>query len=531
MVNRNHHLIARQTLELDVPSVARAAEIQETVARCVSGPALEEMEALFDRLCGPERVVRLDRIEIDLGNLTSADWPQQFVSQLLAKLTDTLKSVAGGPVQSSGEPHANVGTIFEQYLYFLTHGRLPWWGDVRSMHASQKLLHGMKTHEWRALASVLYTDERARHRLIHETDDDTLAVVVEQHAGLHGVLAILQRFKPQGTAPALTTSWRTQGWLAVIEPVLFADETLRGVETTRRLWRLHHEYRATSATTAVPAVESDSIRNLPAPWRDWLAKVLRHDGEFPNPTIPGWNASLGGTFIAGNNTAEMLGASDSRGLSPEANDTLPDDTKYDAMSVDQMHHAGLAPPPTFPRVPAPAQSTSNPQARIDEAIHVSGAGCVILHPFLEELFRSNELLTRRDFRDEAARARAVHLVTRLAFGDEALPEYELLMPKFLCGMAWEEPLPRVELTSDERQACDELLQAVLGHWHALKSSSANWMREQFFLRPARLEPLEQDWRLTVETRAQDVLLNRLPWGLSVIDLPWRQDRIHVRWTD
>jgi hypothetical protein len=164
-----------------------------------------------------------------------------------------------------------------------------------------------------------------------------------------------------------------------------------------------------------------------------------------------------------------------------------------------------------------------------EAIYLNGAGCIILHPFLEELFRSNDLLAGRAFRDAAARELAVRLVAYLTFGNELTPEYDLLLPKLLCGMAWEEPLAPIELTDAERTACDQLLHAVLRHWHALKSSSTVWMREQFFLRAAKLEPLDSDWRLAVERRAQDALLDRLPWGLGVIDLPWRSGRIFVYW--
>lgn len=165
----------------------------------------------------------------------------------------------------------------------------------------------------------------------------------------------------------------------------------------------------------------------------------------------------------------------------------------------------------------------------DEALYLDGAGCIILHPFIEELFRSNALLDGRNFRDEASRGRAVHMLARLTFGSAVTPEYELLLPKLLCGMPWEDSLQPVELSDQEHTACDELLHAVLRHWNALKSNSTDWMREQFFLRSAKLEQLDMNWRLTVERRAQDVLLDRLPWGLGVVGTPWMQGRIYVHW--
>ena len=96
-------------------------------------------------------------------------------------------------------------------------------------------------------------------------------------------------------------------------------------------------------------------------------------------------------------------------------------------------------------------------------------------------------------------------------------------------MAWEEPLVPVELTNAERAACDNLLRAVLTHWRALKSNSIEWMRGQFFLRAAKLERVDSNWRLTVERRVQDVLLDRLPWGVGVVGLPWMQGPVYVHW--
>jgi hypothetical protein len=166
-----------------------------------------------------------------------------------------------------------------------------------------------------------------------------------------------------------------------------------------------------------------------------------------------------------------------------------------------------------------------------EAVYLEGAGAVILHPFLEELFRSCALLQERTFRDAAAQYRAVYLLGYLTFGSEEVREYDLLLPKLLCGLPWEEPLPPGRLTAEERAACEELLRAVLSHWSVLKSNSPAWMREQFFLRQGKLERVDANWRLTVEHRLQDVLLARLPWGIGFIRLAWMQGGLYVRWTD
>jgi hypothetical protein len=167
----------------------------------------------------------------------------------------------------------------------------------------------------------------------------------------------------------------------------------------------------------------------------------------------------------------------------------------------------------------------------DESIYLPGAGAILLHPFLERLFHNRGVLSARSFRDADARTRAVHLLGLLTFGRSDAPEHDLVLSKVLCGAPIEDPLEPVRLDDDDAAACDAVLRAVLEHWTALRSSSAEWLRHQFLLREGKLEPVDSGYLLTIERRAQDVLLARLPWGFGVVGLPWVAERIFVRWIE
>jgi hypothetical protein len=167
----------------------------------------------------------------------------------------------------------------------------------------------------------------------------------------------------------------------------------------------------------------------------------------------------------------------------------------------------------------------------DEPVYLTGAGIILLHPFLEALFRDRGLLEGRDFRDTESRQRAVCLLGYLAFGIAEVPEYDLVLAKLLCAWPLEQPLESAPLENEDIAACDALLAAALEHWSALRSSSPHWLRAQFFAREGKLEVVESGYRLTVDRRAQDVLLARIPWGFGVIGLPWMAERIFVHWLD
>ena len=70
MADHNQHRIARQILELDLVSSATMTEVQEAAARPFRDRRLPELEALLDRLAGPDEILRLDQLELDLGELT-----------------------------------------------------------------------------------------------------------------------------------------------------------------------------------------------------------------------------------------------------------------------------------------------------------------------------------------------------------------------------------------------------------------------------------------------------------------------------
>ena len=191
MARLNQHVIARQQLELDVPSVLRAPEIQEAVAQKMRDRAMTEVEALFDRLSSPSTVVRLERVEVDLGDLIGADWQEQFSSRLIAQLEDSLTQAMASLQGHAVTPQSGQGNAFEQYLYFLGHGRLPWWGEAPPANWPHPLLQELDAVEWPALVAVLGRSENARYRLIHAVDDATMASLLDRHAGLHQMLRMV----------------------------------------------------------------------------------------------------------------------------------------------------------------------------------------------------------------------------------------------------------------------------------------------------------------------------------------------------
>jgi hypothetical protein len=125
---------------------------------------------------------------------------------------------------------------------------------------------------------------------------------------------------------------------------------------------------------------------------------------------------------------------------------------------------------------------------------------------------------------------AVYALHYLASGNVEAMEYELIFQKFLAGIEIEEPLMPVELLNDkEKAACDELLIQVLEYWEPLRNTSATGLREGFLQRNGKLEHIHSGWHLSIEQKTLDILLGRLPWGISLIKFPWMKEMLTVTW--
>lgn len=178
------------------------------------------------------------------------------------------------------------------------------------------------------------------------------------------------------------------------------------------------------------------------------------------------------------------------------------------------------------------EDTASPEPPAEGSVYyINNAGLILLHPYLSFFFDALELREGQQFKDEAAKHRAVQLLGYLAYGEEDIPEWDLVLPKILCGIQPAEPVRRfIPLTDIEKTEANELLAAVISHWNALGNTSPDGLRGNFLLREGKLEWKEEEWQLYVTQQAYDMLLNQLPWGFSVVGLSWMPWLIKTVWT-
>jgi hypothetical protein len=194
----------------------------------------------------------------------------------------------------------------------------------------------------------------------------------------------------------------------------------------------------------------------------------------------------------------------------------------------------ILPPFSEPRtrLHAPVSADPPPAAEsvlVSEGLAVFRAGIVIAAPYLPRLFNMLALVKDGMFVDDGSRGRAMRLVRYAASGTD--PDLDdLALERVLCGIGPDAPLPPSDpLADQDREMVDKMVGAVIQNWTALGKTSVAGLRETFLVRPGWMNNSDDFWKLRVQKGAFDMLLDKLPWGISMVKYPWMDFPMEVEW--
>ena len=201
---------------------------------------------------------------------------------------------------------------------------------------------------------------------------------------------------------------------------------------------------------------------------------------------------------------------------------------------------GKTPPSTVDPIPkgeaARASERRSPKTHTEpvseptEEIYIANAGQVLAAPYFPRLFAMLNLVEMGKFVDQHAAERAAHLLQFMVNEKAASPEYQLVLNKLLCGVKTGVPIVGgIEISAQEKEAVEALIQGMIANWTVLGNTSIKGLRESFLQRPGWLQLKDDAWHLQVQPGTFDMLLDRLPWGFSIIKHPWMERPVHINW--
>jgi hypothetical protein len=154
------------------------------------------------------------------------------------------------------------------------------------------------------------------------------------------------------------------------------------------------------------------------------------------------------------------------------------------------------------------------------------AGIVVLYPFLTLLFNRLNLTDGTHKLLPGVEVRALSALFALT-NHKGVPDPLHLT---LLGLRDDARILVPEpLTVEDHILIEGLLSAVIAQWDALGATSINGLQEVFLIRDGTIAYHATGAHLSVASSSDDMLLDRLPWALGPISLPWMTLPCQVNW--
>lgn len=550
----------------------------ERISSFCQGNLNHTLEKLFDRYASAEELIRIDKLLVDTGNIHSTVSDDDLAVMIGNRLEEQLYSLIvlkssflnGEAIHIKRLPA--VEEIFDQWLYYLVYGLMPWQAGQKNEDELKEIVLGSlatSTSAVKKLQLLLTGNARSAERLILQNNDEFLILLLEAYTEnkqqclkqLLKDLLILQNRWMQHIV-------HSQDRMSYI----YTDQSLR-VRFWRYVVRLYMTGNSNEISTdfiiqnnhAGGLIADLFMRRQYPGMADFMMRELRKSVN-TYPALSGLSHEVVKQIIKRTIAKDISGKSPLNGKIHLVEEEMPSEagtqqehstrpsveTGQDEKSIAgiQLHNTGEPlSMDSFDSSETDSFLSEKPESLINEesfkanrplsdsvkegeGIYVHNAGIVLLNPFFAGYFRKVGLVTNDDFFNHEARQRGVHIIQYMATGKTVLPEHEMLLAKLLCGLQIEDPVERfIELSEVELDEVEFMMQSVIEHWGAVGKASPDGLREGFFQRDGKLEKREDGWNLKVERKTIDILLDRLPlgWGYGTIKLPWMKEILHVEW--
>ncbi|WP_343305649.1 contractile injection system tape measure protein [Chitinophaga niabensis] len=540
------HLVQKQVFNISAPSLLLAQQWESRAANMLRHVITPCIEQCFNRFVKEDEVILLNRLEVDLGMLSADISDQQIREKVEAVVAAALqKIVPAAHIRQAADLTKPFGAgeqekekfqnrrfsrreaMQECFIHFLVYGRLPWWAEPDKMNKPEwddEWIAQLGAPQYEHIIATLRRWKHSQERLVQQFSITFIEKLLERHNP-----KLIQETSTgwswiEKISGASSQALRKAYWTYVVSRCISDDVTGTQLVAALKYWLEDHsglkKELVKEIRTRQPAQPGTGI-----PVDAVMLKALLTEAMELGPDKQGSSSGDDHTGLPNgkqdankkNNVAQTSDAThEQTGRENRGTGTAPSNIKSVAGTKNVSGNDGND---------MPGSGTEG------EALYADAAGLVLLHPFLPELFRISDLWQAEGWVSVQAQHTAVLLVTWLGYGHTDIPEYNLIIPKLLCGMPWEETLDiSIPLEDHHRQSGTELLEAVIDHWSVLGKTSADGLREGFIMRRGKVEEKKDGWLITVEKKAQDVLMGKLPWGISMIRLPWMKDTgVYVDW--
>ena len=495
------HVVCTQRVEVEFENPKHAFECRNQLSEICKNKLLPAIELLFDEKIREDRIVRIEKLQLDAGILEKEGWEKKFVEEIIKQLRLYLDRIPKDKMQPVHRSHVedfnpspsedsaieiNEYTADERFeeafIYFLKKGVLPWFTLAISydkMHESAFQLIKSKSTFKRRILTLISNNSLAHERLIFQFRADLL----------------FELFSNEQVNAEKIKQWKRS-----------FDKLFSFTEANKKLLdKAFHR----AVEQAIPLVSAKTKQE--AILERILKEVLHQLDVVHIDLISKHVDTLTGSPFQEIKVKRLKGIL-SHYKEQNSSVSTVKSTKKGKQSEKSMDRKIMD--------------------QIDDGpVFIENSGLVLLHPFLANLCENIGYTKEQKWESAQLHERGVLLTHYLITGQNEFPEYEMFLNKLMMGYPLDNPLSlEAKLSDFEMNETNDLFVSVIKHWVALKNTSVEGLRNTFLQRAGKLTKKESGWLLQVEQKAFDILLDKIPWGFSTIKTPWMDEILSVEWT-
>jgi len=548
-LNPSPHIIEKVVLEVNTSNMETAQKIKNNVDLFLKNELFPRLELLFDDYNLNNEIVRFEKMNM---NLSVEKWDSfeelknKIISQFEQKLNLEIQTIpdffseniihepSGNNVRrlASG---SNFGNIL---LFFLENGFLPWYGN------EEKINEVTKSENWSEIIDNLLFFKSLKELL--SKNKDVVDRIIFQFP-VENITALLSRVNQpiRSSSKSITTivkkldSESYHLFLKLLFEISFDKNRGLEVTTKKLIQRLSFLYKAGSVDyLTISKIRRLLIKLLPLTIIE--KKEFFNEFNIQDIRIKKLENSLQLDSLY-NEIDEVLEKTKKNKVENIYSDKTEESDKTEVKEEIKISRDTTKKQDKIDRVESNFEDKNIHIEEIEKIeqhqffgkelaeIAVQNAGLVLLHPFMKRFFLELNLI---DERNQLTRKElAVQTLHYLATGRENVFEGNLVFEKFLSGIPLQTPVQRQSMLTDQiKNEAITLLNEVIKNWPALKNTSPDGLRQMFIQREGKLiQKEDNNFKLIVERKAQDVLLEKLNWNISILKLPWMKELVFVEW--
>jgi hypothetical protein len=578
-----NHIIKKQVLDITLDSEIGSFALQNRVGEIFKSEIIPAIDAYCTGISDDFETVRIDKLEIHLGtihrNTLAKDFKHKIAELFPGKLAEALErnrnpyifDLSGDDFDSGNAVTREIRDI-ELLEYFIKNGRLPWWVKGSEAFDIPALLETYVTQQparIKNLIAGLINNPGLVKRLVYYADGLVLEKIIALFQGRYQELC-----KLTGELIAAFVSCSLLGsydqlkigmevWASIL--ILAAQEkplnrkqviqnaagkiaVISGVDYTALYRYIVKDIETKGYDMDDPFISPGSSDITIKKYVQRLENIVNRLREL-QVGLMNRKVTAGSTPIAPSILDQLMNQISGivKAVQNTGEKEIIQQAKELEVDIEKLHHdlevvlqenRLEAEPDLVKKITDSMESMTESGEGLtktdvfsgSEEIYVHNAGLVLLWPYLARFFENLGLLANYQFVNEAANERAIQLLHYLGSSNGEAPEYELMLNKILCGIDPEAPIqPFFTINETEIVECESLLQSVIKLWPVLKNVTIAGLRSMFLKREGIISIRDGHWLLRIEEQAHDVLLDKMPWGINTVKLPWMPELLFVEW--